>query len=111
MKKFTLGFVAEYFTILLYSLKFYKILHHRMKTYVGEIDIIATRSRQLVFIEVKARKKGLDEYTISQNQQHRITRSAELFISKNPRYAGYDVRFDLVVIEPYRLPTIIKNAW
>jgi putative endonuclease len=82
-----------------------------MKTYVGEIDLVALRGKQLVFIEVKARKNGICEDIISQNQQERITRAAEFFLSKNPRYTNHNIRFDLVFITPYKWPLIIKNAW
>lgn len=111
MTSFRLGILAEYIVMILYTLCLYRILHHRMKTYVGEVDIVALRKKQLVFIEVKLRKKGINEEVVSQNQQERITRSAELFLSKNPKYTNYNVRFDLVVLAPYALPLIIKNAW
>ena len=65
----------------------------------------------IVFIEVKARKHGIDEAIISGNQQQRISKTAELFITKNQRYTEYNIRFDLVIVKPYRLPQIIKNAW
>ncbi len=111
MKSFKLGILAEYIVAILYILRFYSILHHRMKTYVGEVDIVAVRGKQLVFIEVKARKNGIYEGIVSENQQERITRAAEWFLTKNPKYEYYDVRFDLVVVTPLRPPLIIKNAW
>jgi putative endonuclease len=82
-----------------------------MKTYVGEVDLVATRGRQLVFIEVKARKNGIYHGIVSENQQRRIVRAAEWFLSKNPKYANHDIRFDLVVVAPWSFPLIIKNAW
>ena len=111
MTNFRLGILAEYIVMIIYIVRFYRILHHRMKTYVGEIDIVALRNKQLVFIEVKVRKKGICEGIVSQKQQGRITKAAELFLSKNPRYINYNIRFDLVVLAPFRLPLIIKNAW
>ena len=111
MKSYRLGLFAEYLAMLIYKLKFYNIIHHRKKNFVGEIDIIACRGKQLVFIEVKARAIDIVENIVSKNQQNRIRRSAELFLSYNSKYDGYDVRFDLVFIQPYKLPTIIKNAW
>lgn len=105
------GLFAEYIIILLYRLKLYTILHHRKKTYVGEIDIIALKKDCLVFIEVKARKGGLSEDIVSQKQQLRLRNAALLFLGKNPKYSGYNIRFDLAVISPYKLPLIIRNAW
>jgi len=111
MKKFALGIFAEYVVWFFYMLRFHRILHHRMKTYVGEVDLVAVRGRTLIFIEVKARKNGIYEGIVSINQQKRIRRAAELFLSKNQKYKNYNIRFDLAVIQPYCLPVIIKNAF
>lgn len=90
---------------------FYQILHHRKRYYTGEIDIIALRNKQIVFIEVKARSNHLDDGLFSPKQQDRIKKSAALFISRNSQYQNYQIRFDLVIIRPYKIPMIIKNAW
>jgi putative endonuclease len=111
MRKSTFGLLAEYIAIIIYSLKFYTILHHRRRRFVGEIDIIAVRAKQIVFIEVKARSSLIDDKLLSINQQNRIKRSALLYLALNPRFQEYQVRFDLVVIRPYKLPIIYKNAW
>ncbi len=111
MNKLNFGLIAEYLVIFIYKIKFYQILHHRMRNFCGEIDLVALRGRQLVFIEVKARSSYLDDRILSTKQQNRIRKSSELFLSHNQKYKTYEVRFDLVVIRPYRLPTIIENAW
>ena len=111
MKSYRLGLFAEYLAILIYKLKFYNIICHRKKNFVGEIDIIASKGKQLIFIEVKARNNNIIENIVPKSQQNRIRRSAELFLSHNNKYNGWDIRFDLVFIRPYKLPVIIKNAW
>ncbi len=111
MKSYKQGLFAEYLAMLIYKLKFYNIIHHRKRNFVGEIDIIACRGKQLVFIEVKSRNTNLTENIVSKHQQNRIKRSAQLFLSYNSKYHDYDIRFDFVFIQPYRLPLIIKNAW
>ncbi|GAB4167306.1 MAG: YraN family protein [Rickettsiaceae bacterium] len=105
------GLVAEYLVLFYYAIRMYKLLHHRYKTTVGEIDLIMLKGKQLVFIEVKSRKYGMHENIVSANQQQRIARAAELFIAKNYQYSNYNIRFDLAVVRPYRLPLIIENAW
>ena len=105
------GLLAEYAAILIYSLKLYSILHHRMRNYGGEIDIVVKRGETIVFIEVKARSSDLDDRLVSSTQQKRIKNAAEIFLRNNPKYQQFDVRFDLVVIRPFKLPMIIKNAW
>ncbi len=111
MKKITLGLIAEYVAIIIYKIKLYQILYHRKRYYVGEIDIIALRGKQLVFIEVKARRSDVDDRILSTHQQMRIKRSASIFLSTNPKYQNYHVRFDLIIIKPYSIPIIIENAW
>jgi putative endonuclease len=111
MNKNYFGLIAEYICIIIYKLKFYQILHHRKRYYVGEIDIIALRNKEIVFIEVKARSSKIDDRFLSFVQQKRIKNAAKIFLSSNSKYSGYNIRFDLVIVRPYRLPTIIKNAW
>lgn len=110
MKKFTFGLLAEYIAIIIYKIQFYQILYHRKRHYLGEIDIIALRGKQLIFIEVKARS-SLDYKILSAKQQLRIRRSVSMFLNSNPKYQNYHIRFDLVIIRPYNFPIIIKNAW
>ena len=105
------GVLGEYFVALIYMSKFYSILHHRLNSYVGEIDLIAKRGRTIVFIEVKTRKSGISEGIISKRQIDRIRNAAELFVSHNSKYSSYDIRFDLVVVSYSQLPRIIQNAW
>lgn len=76
----------------------------------GEIDLICKRGNRLVFIEVKGRRNEQRDY-ITHTQQRRIVRAAELFIAHNPRYAEFNMRFDLVIVRPYKLPEVIENAW
>lgn len=111
MNSFKLGIVAEYIILLLYKICFYRILHRRYKSYIGEVDLIAVRGKNLVFIEVKARKSGLYDGIVSNNQIDRIRNTAELFLSRNPEFSKYNVRFDFALVKPYKFPIIIKNAW
>lgn len=88
----------------------YSILANRFRVPVGEIDIIARRGRNLVFVEVKARKTPVEE-VISSRQRKRIIRAAALFVAKKPKFATFYMRFDLIIIKPWKFPTHIKNAW
>lgn len=78
----------------------------------GEIDLIAHRANVIAFIEVKARpniEAGLS--AVSKEQQQRIIRGAERFISANPDLAQKDMRFDVMVVRPWRWPMRVINAW
>lgn len=108
---FRFGLFAEYLVMLLYTLRFYSVIGHRKRNIAGEIDVICQRGKVIVFIEVKARGSNLDDILCNKYQQDRIRRSAEVFMQRNPKYTGFDMRFDLVLIRPYKWPMVIKNAW
>lgn len=78
----------------------------------GEIDLIAKRGRTLAFIEVKTRPTlaaGLE--AVSPTQQARITRGAEQFLAAQPALSDCDVRFDVMVVRPWRWPKRYPEAW
>ena len=92
-------------------LKGYAILARRVRTPLGEVDLVARRGRTLAFVEVKARANAgeaalaLDEYRL-----RRVAAAAEALA---PRFArpGDDIRIDAVVIIPARLPRHMINIW
>lgn len=111
IKNYYIGIIGEYLVMLIYKLKFYRIISYRQRNYLGEIDIIATRRNVVVFIEVKTRANDYDDVILTTKQQIRIKNAASLFIQKHKEYQNHDLRFDLALIRRYRWPLIIKNAW
>lgn len=106
------GLLAESFAKLYLRLKGYRILAERFKTPVGEIDLIAKRGRQLVFVEVKLRKTAAEAAeAIHARNQSRVRRAAELYLQKHLEYTGYELRFDALALAPYAWPQHIRNAW
>lgn len=105
------GLMSEYIAIIAYILRFYTILSHRYKSKLGEIDFIAKRGNRIIFVEVKARRCGLEHGIVSIHQQQRIRRAAELFLLRNKQYSACEIRFDLVVLNKFCRLTIIKNAF
>lgn len=76
-------------------------------TGAGEIDLIVTRGHTLVFVEVKKRSSLENAaYAIEPRQQARIRRAAEAFLASHSQYAGFDVRFDAVLV---KLPLHISH--
>jgi putative endonuclease len=73
---------AETLAALLLACKFYRIIGRRVKTPMGELDLIArSPSGILCFVEVKARgaeQEAAEAVTI--RQRARIARAAELYI-------------------------------
>ena len=96
----TYGKIAEYFVMVKYFLSGYVPIRHRWKTKAGEIDIIFKRGKSIIFCEVKARSTDfpLERY-VSQNQQNRLARAMEYFMSLNSRMKIEDVRFDLAIVK------------
>jgi putative endonuclease len=90
----------------------YRILARRWKSPLGEIDIIATRRRLLIFVEVKARAT-LDEAaeSVTERQKRRIAAAAEAWLARYPQPTIRDIRFDAILVAPGRLPRHISAAF
>ncbi len=92
-------------------LKGYRILASRYKTPMGEIDLVARRSGTLVFVEVKARRSGAPEDAWIAVNDRRITRAADYFLARHPRYAASDMRYDVIFLAPMAWPRHVVNAF
>ena len=77
----------------------YAIAAQRFKSPVGEIDIVARRGAELVFVEVKARSR-LDDAALSvtPRQQHRIVAAAEAWLADHPDDGACEIRFDVILV-------------
>jgi putative endonuclease len=112
MQSYRFGLWAEYWAAARLMLKGYRILALRYKTPHGEIDIVARKGQTLVMIEVKARAQAEDGlYAIRPQARQRIENAARYFLSGNPQYSAFDVRFDVVTISPAGGMTHLDNAW
>lgn len=106
------GYAGENLAAWRLRLAGYRILARRYRTKVGEIDLVARRGGVVAFIEVKRRNDlatGLE--AVTPQAQSRIRRAAELFIRRNPVLAELALRFDVIVITPWRWPRHIADAW
>ena len=91
--------------------KGHRILARRLKTPVGEIDLIAVRGRRVAFIEVKRRRTQADcEAAITPRLRQRVHRAANLWLAKRPAYQNHDLGFDLVFIVPRSWPIYLKDT-
>jgi putative endonuclease len=103
---------AERLAAALLYCKGYRLVATRHRTPLGEIDLVMRRGRLLVFVEVKYRDDATAGiYALGPRQQARLRRAAVLFGAAHPAFAGFDRRFDLVVVARGALPRHIKNAW
>lgn len=87
------------------------ILARRVKTGLGEIDLIARRGRHLAFVEVKQRRTFADcEASITSNLQRRVRDAADLWLAKRPHYQTLDMSFDVVFVVAWRWPRHIRGG-
>jgi putative endonuclease len=109
---FRLGLSAESRAAAFLIGKGFRILARRWKSPLGEIDIVARRRSTLIFVEVKAREK-LDDaaWSVTPRQQQRIAAAAELWLAQHPDATFTDIRFDVVLVAPRRLPQHIPAAF
>jgi putative endonuclease len=112
VKAFQLGLSAESRAAMMLIAKAYRIVARRWKTPFGEIDIVARRRRALVFVEVKARDKiedGLE--AVTERTKRRIISAAELWLAQNPDDVNAEIRFDVMVVPPGKIPFHVTNAF
>lgn len=112
IKAYKKGHAVEALAALYLRLKGYKIIKMRFKTPGGEIDIIARRKNQIVFVEVKGRgemQAALESVTV--RNQSRVEKAARYFIAQHPQLAGFDMRFDAIVFAPPFSFQHLDNAW
>src|ERR1700761_6728827 len=88
---------SEVWAALLLIAKFYRILGWRVRTPVGEIDLIAQApGGPVCFIEVKARADALGAaQSLGSRQQRRIANAASHYIAARPHLAAQGMRFDV----------------
>jgi putative endonuclease len=69
-------------------------------------------SRALVFVEVKARDRA-DEAAeaVTERTKRRIVAAAELWLAHHPEDNERDIRFDVMLVAPGRMPQHIANAF
>ncbi|HEY0918685.1 YraN family protein [Devosia sp.] len=92
--------------------KLYRIVARRLKTPVGEIDLVAMHLGTLVFVEVKARRRRGDEFdALLHVNRRRLLRAAQYYLLRNPRLAELPMRFDVIFLAPLTWPRHVRNAF
>ena len=72
----------------------------RVRTGVGEVDIVAERDGILAIVEVKARPRLAEAAaSVSTRQQLRLIAAAEVILSEHPDWGANGVRFDVLVVD------------
>ena len=111
-RAFRFGLHSETLTAWMLRLKGYRILARRFRTPAGEIDIVAARASLLVFLEIKARaERDAAATALTARQRTRIERASALFVARHPALSSFRQRFDMVLVQPWRWPVHLKDAW
>jgi putative endonuclease len=106
------GWLAESLCALILRLSGYRILHRRLRTPVGEIDILARRADVLAVIEVKARGNFASAAeSVTEHQKRRLVRAAGWVVAGRSDLAVLQLRFDVMLVAPWRLPKHVVDAW
>lgn len=79
--------------------KGFNVMERNFRCRMGEIDIIAERSKEIYFIEVKTRKNtefGHPFESITLRKQRQIYKIAQYFLLKNRKYATSVCHFSAI---------------
>ena len=78
----------------------------------SEIDIISLCDSTLVISEVKsfyAKPIGAVEFRVNKKKQQQIIKGVYGFLDENPKYQGYDVRLDVIIVDFSKYPARIRH--
>ena len=103
---------GEMWAELFLRLKLYRVIARRVKTPVGEIDLIARRGGVTVFVEVKARAFSHQEAgALLAVNRRRITKAAQFWLMRRPELAAGELRCDVIFLAPFAWPRHLKGAF
>lgn len=105
------GLEAEEIALLHFTKAGYSLVAKRYKTKSGEIDLIVSNKKIIVFVEVKARNNPMHTELINQKAVKRYCNAASIFLAEHPEYEFFDARFDYVYIESGIIKEHIEGAW
>ncbi|MEJ8572701.1 YraN family protein [Microbaculum marinum] len=108
----SVGRTAETATALLYMAFGFRPLARRLRTPVGELDLLARRGSLLVAVEVKLREStAIASETITPRNRRRIVDATRWWLAMNPEHGQYTIRFDAVLWAPWSLPRRVVGAF
>ena len=91
----------------------YKILERNYQNRFGEIDIIAEKNKEIVFIEVKYRKTNKFGYGYEAVDRRKIMKILKLanYYIQSKKYQNYKIRFDCMSYLGDELDWIKDIVW
>ena len=94
----------------------YEILERNYRTKTGEIDIIAMKAENLVFVEVKTLPQATSDMlssVLNRQKLQRILKTSKRFLLNHRQYSNSYIRYDVIVLDMQGLPEVyhIENAF
>ena len=106
------GLAAEQSVARQYQRAGYEIAEHRYRSAAGEIDLIARRDENVIFIEVKKSKThSRAAESLSQRQMQRIYASASAYLGTQPAGQLPPSRFDVALVDGAGQIEVLENAF
>jgi putative endonuclease len=103
---------GEWWAGLFLRLQGFRIVAQRVKTPVGEIDLIARRGALTLFVEVKSRSfSHQEEEALAAVNRRRIVRAAQLWLGRHPEAMDGETRFDVIFLAPFAWPRHLRGAF
>ena len=84
--------------------KGYEILDRNARTEYGEIDLVARKGQETVFVEVKSRSStqfGFPEESVTEIKQQHLRDAAEMYLQAHPEFSG-NWRIDVISVQRAR---------
>lgn len=89
----------------------FEVVAERVKTKLGEIDLIARKPGLVAFVEVKWRARPSDLATaIDERRLARVAAAVEVVAHEYAQPTD-DIRVDVILLAPGAKPHHIPNAW
>lgn len=105
------GRLAEHVAAIWLIAKGYRLIARRVRTPVGEVDLLMRRREVLVFVEVKARPTLDSGLAALHLRQQRRCAAAARWLAPRHGWPGAVMRHDAVVIRPWALPRHLVAIW
>lgn len=105
------GFAAEDAVARHYERLGHSIAERRWQSEAGEIDLVARKGGEVIFIEVKrAKNLAAAAERLNRRQIHRILQAAEVFLGGEPAGTDSPSRVDVALVDGMGQINIVENA-
>ena len=105
------GAAAEDIVARLYETQGFVAAKRRWRSDAGEIDLIVTKDRQAVFVEVKKSDNfAKAAQRVSNRQLRRILASAEIYLTQCSDHQVWDARVDVALVDQTGAVEVLENV-